>query len=206
MNSCKLVQFATAVYQCREAKLPQRPAEPNASGIMASNVLVLNAMDEVLLADRFAAAIAAESVVSCAVPLPPTMPKVKHSKNGLPIPVRLESERPLFANTMRRPASAPARALKRMQPYQRTDPHKAMAEVHDEQTAELAELTKAILELRSEYNRLLMTSAVREERLESLQILATLGERDSYDVDDELAYMRGMRAAMQAEVARVSRR
>jgi ElaB/YqjD/DUF883 family membrane-anchored ribosome-binding protein len=43
--------------------------------------------DAVLLDRRFAAALAASPVISCEVPLPPTMPPVKISQNGLPIPL-----------------------------------------------------------------------------------------------------------------------
>ena len=65
-----------------------------------------------LLADRFAAALAAAPVVSCEVPLPPTMPQPKLSTSGLPIPIPFASDGPLFGPAMRpevtgrRPASS----------------------------------------------------------------------------------------------------
>ena len=68
---------------------------------MPAGVPVLDAMDEVLLADRFAAALASAPVVSCEVPLPPTMPAVKLSKTGLPIPLKKSGEGPIFGHAQR---------------------------------------------------------------------------------------------------------
>ena len=70
---------------------------------MPSGLPVLDAMDEVLLADRFAAALAVAPAVSCEVPLPPTMPSVKLSENGLPIPVQLNGGGPVFTRSHRPP-------------------------------------------------------------------------------------------------------
>jgi hypothetical protein len=67
----------------------------------------LDIMEEILLEDRFAAALAAAPAISCAVPMPPTMPAVKISANGLPMPFRLESNAPIFhRHGKKRPASA----------------------------------------------------------------------------------------------------
>ncbi len=164
----------------------------------------LDVMDEVLLADRFAAALAAAPAVSCAVPLPPTMPAVKISANGLPMPVRLESEAPLFKRSgktaLSRPASAGAGVGVSGRKLLDND------DVIEMQAAEVASLSAAVLELRREFNHKRQESAQREERLESLQVRAQLAVRDGRDADDELEYMRALRAATEAELARVADR
>ena len=160
--------------------------------------LVLDVMDEVLLADRFARAIAAAPAVSCPVPLPPTMPKVKISKNGLPMPVRLESEAPLFHN-LRRPNST-----KRVPVSATAESKYGNWDMEEAQAKEIEELSSAIRELRIEYNRHRQIAAAREERLETLQVAAFHADRDGLDADDEMAYMRALREASEGELVRVA--
>ena len=161
----------------------------------------LDVMDEVLLADRFAAALAAAPAVSCAVPLPPTMPAVKISANGLPMPVRLESEAPLFKRMdkvalarMVRPAGAGAGIGGRK--LLNNDDMKA------DQAKELSDLSADVLELTREYNKCRDEAGEKEEQLELLQVRALLGSRDVLDADEELKYMRALRAASEAELER----
>lgn len=166
----------------------------------------LDVMDEVLLADRFAASLAAAPAVSCAVPLPPTMPAVKISANGLPMPIRLESEAPLFQRTyLGGPASRPRSAntagvgVSGRKLLDNSD-------VEELEANEVATLSGSLLQLRAEYNRTRQVSAAREEKLERLQVRATLGARDGRDTADELEYMRALRAATEAELGRVAER
>ena len=156
----------------------------------------LDVMEEILLEDRFAAALAAAPAISCAVPMPPTMPAVKISANGLPMPFRLESNAPIFhRHGKKRPASA-GPVMKLLD----------NDDVIKMQGTEIAELTAAAHEKRREFNHVRQQSADREERLESLQVRAKLAVRDGRDEDDELEYMRALRAATEGELERVAAR
>ena len=156
----------------------------------------LDVMEEILLEDRFAAALAAAPAISCAVPMPPTMPAVKISLNGLPMPFRLESNAPIF---LRHGKKRPASAGPVMKLLDNDDVIKM-------QGTEIAELTAAAHEKRREFNHVRQQSADREERLESLQVRAKLAVRDGRDEDDELEYMRALRAATEGELERVAAR
>lgn len=166
----------------------------------------LNAMDEVLLNDRFAAALAEAPIVSCAVPLPPTMPSVKLSKTGLPIPVPKMSDGPLFGPAMRpevtgaRPASADIGSSKKKKKKGESSAGDAPAS----EDAELHTISMSVHELERQYNKLRTEAAQRESQLEALQVQAQLGARDTLDADDELAYLRALKGAAEAELAAVA--
>ena len=147
------------------------------------SVPLLDGMDEILLADRFAAALAAAPAVSCAVPLPATMPACKLSKTGLPMPIPLASDGPLFGRPMRHSRSAPV-----LEPAghsadgvpkgsKKHGASKAVEDmdIHELEAEDLAKMTSAVHELRSEYNALRQQAATREARLEALQMQAQLG-------------------------------
>ncbi len=148
-------------------------------------VLALDAMDEVLLADRFSAALAEAPVVSCAVPLPPTMPAVKFSSTGLPIPVQKVGGGPLFGHAPR-PASAGAKAAEQADMAEHLK-----SEYVQEERRELSELDARAHQLGRSYNRLVQMAAAKEARLEELQLQAELSARDTLDADDELQYAHG---------------
>ena len=161
---------------------------------------------QVLLNDRFAAALAVAPAVSCSVPLPPTMPTVKLSKNGLPIPVQAVGGGAVFGRPkpQHRPApSAPLLSGGDGGGKGAASSSSSAAEgwdLHAEQQGEIALMNDNLVQLTAEYNRLRQASADREARLERLQLSAQLGARDSLDAADELAYLQALRGAAEAEL------
>ena len=169
---------------------------------------MLDAMDEVLLADRFAAALAAAPVVSCEVPLPPTMPAVKLSRSGLPIPVPQSREGPLFGPALRPGVAGASAVATRQKVFQGAELAKEsdsiQAETEAEEAEELAVLTKTAHARHKEYNKLRQEAAVREAKLEKLQVQAQIVARDNLDAEDELAYMEALRGAAESELEAVA--